>query len=509
MKEKFKKKFTKKRIIIFSIILIILVMIIRGNIKSKQIMYEANKPQIDEITKRKIAKSVSTTGKITTETSKNITSTLTGSKILTVKVEEGQKINEGDTICTFDISKIKSNFSDAKTTANISDEQMNMSIESARRALNDASSERDSAIIKAQQDVAKSQQEYDTAQNALNTANTTIASKQAELDTLNIQYADAKTNFSSITADAANYTELQNDITTMENKIATLKAEIAALQAELPDLQNAANGLKAVFDKSVAILDQTSKAQDSQLAALQDNLRNAELAAKSANISQNSQLNEYKEQVDKGIVTSTVSGTITSVNVKPGDIYTGTTIATISDIDKFIVEAEIDEYDIPDIKEGMKALVKTDATKDIELEGIVSYVAISPSNTESVNGITSSNSNVTYKIQITLNEQNERLRLGMNAKISIILDSKEDVWTVPFDAIHERENGTKYIEIARNENPEETEELDVTVGIEGNYYVEIISDKLHEGMNVVIPVQDNIGTSIEELIMNGGADTGI
>ncbi len=121
---------------------------------------------------------------------------------------------------------------------------------------------------------------------------------------------------------------------------------------------------------------------------------------------------------------------------------------------------------------------------------------------------TGTTGDATYKIQIELLTPNDRLRLGMNAKLSIIVDSKTNVWTVPFEAVYERDDGTKYIEILKNEETKEKEELDVTTGLEGTYYIEIMSDKLQDGMKVVIPDVDT-GNSIEALIEAMGADAGV
>ena len=85
---------------------------------------------------------------------------------------------------------------------------------------------------------------------------------------------------------------------------------------------------------------------------------------------------------------------------------------------------------------------------------------------------------------------------------------KENIWTVPYDSVYTREDGTKYIEIAKNETGEEKEELDVQTGIEGSYYIEIISDKLKDGMKIVLP-KINAGDSIENLLEMMGADAGI
>lgn len=162
----------------------------------------------------------------------------------------------------------------------------------------------------------------------------------------------------------------------------------------------------------------------------------------------------------------------------------------------------------------MKVLIKTDATRDEELEGKVIYTAISATNSAIAStamtgaSTTMTGSGATYTVKISLDTPNERLRLGMNAKLSIITEMKENVWTVPYTSVYTREDGTKYIEIAKNETGEEKEELDVKTGIEGTYYIEIISDKLKDGMKVVLPPVD-AGSSIENLIEMMGADAGI
>ena len=249
---------------------------------------------------------------------------------------------------------------------------------------------------------------------------------------------------------------------------------------------------------------------------MRDTLSGAEISSSVGTETQKMQIKEYQDKLEEGTLKSTVSGTVTKVNVKPGDIYTGTTIATVEGCEDFIVEAEIDEYDIADVKEGMKVIIKTDATREEELEGRVIYTAVSATNSAMQTGMTSAattqmekaGGNATYNIKIALDTPNDRLRLGMNAKLSIITEMKENVLSVPYDSVYTREDGSKYIEIAKNDTGEEKEEIDVKTGIEGSYYIEVISDKLKPGMKVVLPKVDT-NNSVEELIEMMGAGAGV
>ena len=204
------------------------------------------------------------------------------------------------------------------------------------------------------------------------------------------------------------------------------------MQAAVTSLEANANSLKSAYETTKKTYDAAIASSNSSIAGLQDSLKSSELSASISTQSIDAQIRAYSKQIEEGSLKATVPGTVTSVNVKNGDIYTGSTIAVIEGTESFIVEAEIDEYDIPDVKEGMKVLIKTDATRDEELEGIVTYVAVS-----STQSLASSSAmgqmgadystvsgNATYKVQIEINSPNDRLRLGMNAKLSIITASK-------------------------------------------------------------------------------------
>lgn len=130
--------------------------------------------------------------------------------------------------------------------------------------------------------------------------------------------------------------------------------------------------------------------------------------------------------------------------------------------------------------------------------------------TSSMSGSSSSGS-ATYLVKIDLKEQNDRLRLGMNAKTSIITEESVDTWSVPYDAVYTREDGTTYVEKVTGTDEEGnvlTEEMDVTVGLQGTYYVEIISDEITETTEILVP-DANGNSSIEELLNMMGAGAGI
>ena len=79
--------------------------------------------------------------------------------------------------------------------------------------------------------------------------------------------------------------------------------------------------------------------------------------------------------------------------------------------------ANVDEYDISSISEGMEAAVIVEALGEDELPATVSFV--SPTVT------TSSMGSSTYAIEIALDDVNTDLRIGMTAQASIVLEAAE------------------------------------------------------------------------------------
>lgn len=505
---KLKKKLkSKKKIIIIALIIIILVKIMLGSNKEVETQ---NKLEIETIEKRDIATSISATGKITTENTQNVVSSLTGLEIATVPIKEGDTVSVGDVICTFDMSKVKNNLSDAKSTANISNQQANLSIEAARRNLDQAIANKDTELASVRTAMQTAEQAYVNVQNQFSIISAEVASKQSELDTLNANYTQIQAELNTLPETSSQYTEGKQKLIQIETQKANVIAKIAELQATLSSLQGTLNELKSAYDVAVSNYNATASSIESNIASMQDNVKNAELSAASANITQKGQVSTYEEQLEKGIVTATTAGTVSSVNVKVGDLYTGSTIATINGMDRFIIQAEIDEYNIPDITVGMDVLIKTDATREEELQGKIVYVAQTATTANLETGTTqvATGNNATYSIKIDITTPNDRLRLGMNAKLSIITNMAKSVWSVPYDCVHEREDGSHYIEVAKNETGEEKEELEVEKGIEGSYYVEIKSTQLQEGIQVILP-QVEAGNSVDELIMSMGPGAGM
>ena len=542
-----KKKNKKKKRIIIGIILILIVILLIINRTNKKDEGPTISTQVIE--RRDVAKSIGATGTITTDESKNVTSLLVNYKITDVKVKEGDHINVGDVICTFDTSSLRTTVANLNKSINVTNATTNIGINSAQRSLNDAIATKDDSknglldtIHSLEAKIGELQRQQAALEEQIKNMQSNTSAVTSQFASIEKEYNDAVNKYNMIKQAIAQqeldktsnkistttYTEA--DLTTAESEMkaaeekyknastvyAPTQNNTSALQTQLETINQTINQL---MEQRGALISQlngidSNRQTNSGIAALQDQVTTAQLQGSISTDSLKQQVAEYNKLLAETNLKSTVSGTITSLNVKKDDMYTGGVILTIDGEDQYIIETQIDEYDIPDVKVGMKVLIKTDATRDEELEGIVIYTAPSATNAAAAYGMAgataapTNSGNATYKVKIAVKTPNDRLRLGMSAKLSIIEDEKKNVLTVPYDALLQKEDGSYYIEVLQDGSETEKREIAVTKGIEGTYYVEVISDEVKEGMKVVLPEVDKLD-SIESLIEAMGAAGGI
>ncbi len=507
----------KHKILTVLLVVILIAAIVAGVIwqaKSKKPKLQAMTTETAQVQKMDLTNSVSVTGTLATANGKTASTTLKDIKVTKVYVEVGDEVQEGDIICTFDSSDIEESLADAKNNYSVNQQidaldnyetQYQDTLSDAEDSLQDARDTRDAyknaygnaqtaeqeALdklnkVKAQYDMDSLKKAYDEAADALKSAiesdpseKVTITDLESYLNSLNgslpgsctdayAAYKDAKTAYETAqkaVEDATNaYEQAKNNTSQAYNSYQQAQSEKEKVQDQ--------------YDSTVEDAEKTY-----QKAKLQDQL-----------VSDNDEkkkIEDYEEQLNDCTVYASMSGTITALNVEEDNVFSGGTIYEIQDVHNFIVDASVDEYDVVNIEEGQTAYVKTDSLGDEELEGTVTYVAPTGTTGQTMG---SNSGTASYEIQITLNESQDKLRAGMTASVSIALEESKDALAVPYDCVQTNANGDSVIYVDDNG---EKKEVKVTTGIETDYYTEVISDELSEGMTVYLstPLQQSTGQS--------------
>lgn len=164
---------------------------------------------------------------------------------------------------------------------------------------------------------------------------------------------------------------------------------------------------------------------------------------------------------------------IQATDEHPGVITSATTQYVIVDPNTLRFSADIEESDIGFIKEGQSATINLDAFPDDYLETKVENISFTSTTTTS-----GGTAYLTYfPIQLK-----PGLRLDMNGDVEITIQTKEDVISIPIEAVTENEEG-KQVTIQKGE---ETEQKTIQVGIETDNEYEVI-EGLNQGDILVLP----------------------
>ena len=440
---------------------------------------EANK-QTAVIEKRDLVSSITATGTVESNDKRVISSAIKDTKVLDILCEVGDYVSQGDILVTFTTDSIEKSINQVRE--DISENEAKQSIDSAANERNYYYS-------------------YGTESITLRDLQTKIDSAQKDLDEACDGYGDLKRERQEYIDD--DHSEEEAD-EVYKDRIATVFQKVESCQLALEDAKQALQD--EIYKGSHTIATQT------------DTYNTSNLTEGDSTKSLRRQLDGYMDELDDYQVTSPLSGVVTEISVQEGNSFTGGNIITVQDCDVLYIVTEIDEYDIPDIKVGQKVMIKTDATRDDELEGIVDTVSPTATTTNS----TTTGSSVTYKVKIRILTPDERIRLGMSAKLSIVTEEKKGVLTVPYDAIVENEEGENVIYVLEEEKPqirvaiepekkwyekladavrnsfgsapaeaqlpeEQQKEIRVSTGLETDYYTEISGEGIGEGQTVLIP----------------------
>lgn len=446
----FRRKSGKKRITVMIIAIVLVIAIIfftSGNRRKAAMMEQANvaMQQTDFVATRSLVKSIGATGTIISLDSEDISVNLTGTEVKEVKVKIGDTVEKGDLLLSFDTEEIDENLAAAKKNLNNAVTKNKISKEEAARKVTDAE--------------RNYQNQIDSAQDAIN--NSEYAKISDALYNFDIY-------FSNLTADE--------------------KTQKRA------DLERKLDAAKPAYEEALKNYENIIATQESTLESTKNSQTTTNLSLSTTN--EEKQVEQYQKQLDSAMVYAPISGVVTAIHYEAGDTYNGGTIITIQDCSSYQIEAEIGEYDISDVKLGQKVLIKTNATGNEEMEGVIQF--ISPTATTSVSG--ASTGNVTYAVKIAINNPSERLRLDMSASLSIIMEEHDNVMTVPYNAIQTKEDGSAFVMV--KEKNGSFKEVTIDVVMESNYYTEIASNELTDGMEVLVIESESM--TFMDMMNNGG-----
>ena len=336
-----------------------------------------------------------------------------------------------------------------------------------------------------------------------------LASAQSDARDKDLAASNAQTAFTPV---ETQYNDAKTDYEQKKADYDTAVSNRKAAEDALKSANSTLTGANRTMQTATSSATTSQRTANSSVESQKENLSTARISGQSTTLSTKEQIRKYEDELKKGIVTATMDGTVTNVNIGAGQTYSGTNAIVIDNVEKLKATADVDEAQISNIADGMKVRVKTDATGDTELNGTVVFVSPTATKNTSSNATTGSSTasvaktRATYRVDVNLDTTDKRLRLGMTAKMNFILDSRTGCIAVPSSDITTAEDGSKTVTVLGSDGST-TGTLPVKTGLENDYYTEITSGNLSEGTKIV-ENQDS-STSASSTVSEMGALGGI
>jgi HlyD family secretion protein len=251
-------------------------------------------------------------------------------------------------------------------------------------------------------------------------------------------------------------------------------ARLAQAQAQLIERELAYKRADQLYKSQTIPLSEFETAQ-AGFKVSEAEVKAAEFAVKSAEAS----VSEANEQLTKTRIFAPIPGTVSRLNVEKGErvvgtnMYAGTEMMVVADLDKMEVQVDVNENDIVKVSLGDTALVEVDAYMNRKFKGIVTEIANSARTTG-----TQTDQVTNFEVKIFLLQSSYQdlidsvkavfypFRPGMSATVEIQTLTRPDVISVPVQAVSTRLKNDTTIKTARivlKENADVKDEKDEVV----------------------------------------------
>lgn len=285
----------------------------------------------------------------------------------------------------------------------------------------------------------------------------------------------------------------QIDPANFEASVQQNQAQINNAQANVAKLQAIAEYDKKMYERYKNLYAKNFVAK-SELDQMKSNYYSdlAQIEAARAQIRQyQATLKTAQTNLGYTRIIAPVDGTIISREIDLGQpvaaSFQAPQLFTIAqDLTKMQIEVNVSEADIGKVQEGQDVVYTLDGYPDINFKGKVTQVRISPTTVSNV---------VTYSVIVDVENEDLKLKPGMTANVSIIVNNAENVLCAPNSALKftpdTEGKGEKYknqgIWILEEKRPKR---IDIQTGASSDTKTEVKGKGLDENTRVIVGIDD-------------------
>ncbi len=186
------------------------------------------------------------------------------------------------------------------------------------------------------------------------------------------------------------------------------------------------------------------------------------------------------EQLTKTVVRAPFASTVLTRPVSVGQAVSGsggfnsgTEVLSIADLNSMIINAQVNQADVPRLKAGETVEVTVEAVAGLRVTGLVERVYPQATIKNNIKG---------YPARIALKDVDPRIRPGMTANVKIPVASADNVTAVPLAAVFTEKNPEsgqmeRFVYVQQGES---FDKRNVKVGVSDFFFAEV-QDGLKEG----------------------------
>ena len=331
--------------------------------------------------------------------------------------------------------------------------------------------------------IADYQDAYDRALNAYNFSGQNANSREYQL----LQTAEANLNWCTSVWSESDIAAQDAKIASAQAQLQLLRAQIIADQTQITDSTGSVYGLAIQLNTVWTAYQDASQQLSNAVTTLYELERSPnpdDLAAAQA------RLQAAQTAVASLSLTSPFAGTVTEVNIRPGDqVSPGNIAFRLDNLERLLVDVMVSEVDINSIQVDQLVNLSFDAILDKQYKGVVSQVA--PVG-DVVQGV------VEFSVTVELTDADGFVKPGMTAAVNIVVDQITDALLVPNRAVRVVD-GQRVVYILSNN---QLLAVNVTLGASSDNQSQVTGGELQVGNQIVLnPPQDLFGT-------NGGGPFG-
>lgn len=301
------------------------------------------------------------------------------------------------------------------------------------------------------------------------------------------------------------------DTERLQAELARDRAALAAAEARLADARATLNEKQILFQRAEKLTSRgVSSTQELDTARAAQARAEAGVVAAEADIAvAKASMAMTETDLTKTRILSPVDGIVLKRDAEPGQTVASSFQAPVlftlaEDLARMQLEADVDEADIGDVREGQKATFTVDAYPGRSFPAVIDTIEYSPEVTDNV---------VTYKAVLTVDNGELLLRPGMTTTAQIVVQEVPDALAVPNAALRysppkeqkqpgfsvmnmfiprmpparkttaPAADGTRTLYVLENGAPKE---VTVHVGVTDGKDTEIVSGEIKAGQQVIV-----------------------